>query len=268
MKCEMDYGQKLSLTKNELMRVTDERERYYSIIIDSIFQIVRAKGPCDACKPHSREETCVGFPQNATCAQYPKLVEFVASRCKLEFAIHHFAVSLRTKTMLVFAEEVTGAAHGHLGRPGDVEVSDAATLHVLGVTFSQNRVRTQVPDSQPKTVYLRLSIVRFLEQASPPSSASSKSQVRAATVPVENTETIVRNLHVVGFHASARLYPQEQQVFHEWMTAPFSFPSSSPKLEQQALAAFKDLCQLPSQIQADIRHWILQTLPGAMGRPA
>lgn len=70
MKCEMDYGQKLSLMRNELMRVTDERERYYSIIIDSIFQIVRAKGPCDACKSHSREETCVGFSENATCAQY------------------------------------------------------------------------------------------------------------------------------------------------------------------------------------------------------
>lgn len=85
---------------------------------------------------------------------------------------------------------------------------------------------------------------------------------------MENTEAIVRNFIVVGYRASARLHPREQQDFHEWMTAPFSFLSSPPEREQQALAALAHLCQLPSKNQADIRHWILQILPGAMYSPA
>lgn len=63
MKYEMNYGQKLSLMRNELMRATDEHERYYSIIIDSISQIVGAKGLCDAWKPRSGKRPVLASPK-------------------------------------------------------------------------------------------------------------------------------------------------------------------------------------------------------------
>lgn len=259
MKCEMDYGQKLSLMRNELMRVMDERERYYSIIIESIFQIVRAKGPCDACKPHSREETCAGFPQNAACAQYQDSLISYSSLCR-------FVADEDPSGLCRRGNWCSSWPPWPAWRCGSIRCSytPCARRHFLTKSSPYQVSRQSAQECPSQTLHRK--VPRTM--GSPPSSASSKSQVRAATVLVENTEAIVRNLNVVGSHASARLYPQEQQVFHEWMTTPFSFPSSSPKLEQQALAAFKDPCQLPSQIQADIRHWILQTLLGAMGRPA
>lgn len=164
------------------MNVMDECECYYSIIVGSILQIVGAKGYCDACRPHSWEKTCIGVRQNATGAQYqnPLTMSPAAAETALAFATHHHcAFSLRTRALLALAEEVTGAANDHLDRPGDVEVSDAATHHVLGVFFSHSRVRTKVPDSQPENVHLRLSSARFLEERSAQPSVSSKPYVRA-----------------------------------------------------------------------------------------
>lgn len=58
---------------NKLTRVTKESECYYSINIGSITNC-GCEGLCDACRPHSREKTCIGFPQNAAGAQYQNLL--------------------------------------------------------------------------------------------------------------------------------------------------------------------------------------------------
>lgn len=119
--------------------------------------------------------------------------------------------------MLLLAEEATGAANDHFGRSGDVEVSDATIHDVLGVKFSHNRVRTKVPDSQPKNVHFRLSRASFLEEV-----GATLCQLKASGRGFSGSrgghgtlEVVVRNLIVVGSCASARLFPQEQQGFYE-----------------------------------------------------
>lgn len=262
--------------RNELddkpMRGTDRHKRRYNVIMGSILQVVGVKGHCDACKPHCRiywqhrQKTCIGLPPSATGPQYRNLVAFVAGRCSncirstyLSSSCHFAAGEALTDAD---GEYVQGTAADHHGGPGDAEdaeVSVAAADPTPSGVSSQNGARAQ-GDRQPTQERPSQTPTPDEKKARPPSAGSEPQ--------APDTETIIRDAIVVGFRASTQLRPEEQQGFHDWMTALFSFSSSSPDLETQALEALMRLRQLSPDSQADIRRRILQMLPGAMGRPA
>lgn len=141
------------------------------------------------------------------------------------------------------------------------EIPHAVIDHAPGDSSSQNRANFQ--DSEEP----------IPPCPSQPPALGSNSQARAPNAPEENgasghAEAIVRDAILVGFRASMQLQPQEQRGFHNWPTALLSFSSSSPDLEDQALAALARLLQLDPAVQTDIQRRILQMLPGAMGQPA
>lgn len=267
--------------KNELddepMRGTDRHKRRYCVIIGSILQVVGVKGYCKACKPHSRkywqhrQKTCIGLPPSATGPQYRNLINFVAGRCSNCIrstylpSSCHFAVG---ETPADAEEEddqgAAGDRHGGPGDAEDAEVSFAAAESVPDDAFPENPVRAQ-GDRQP--IQGRPSQTPAAgEREDRPPSAGSEPQVQASASP--DAETIIRDAVVVGFRASTQLRSEEQEGFHNWMTALFSFSSSSPDLEVQTLEALMRLRQLSPDAQAEIRRRILQMLPGAMGRSA
>ncbi|KAI7777890.1 hypothetical protein LA080_002942 [Diaporthe eres] len=287
-KSEREEGALLEILRlpkqNELddkpMWATDRHKRRYCVIMGSILQVVGVKGYCDSCKPHCRiywqhrQKTCIGLPPGATGPQYQNLINFVAGRCS------NCIRSTYLPSSCLFAageapddaeeeEEVHGAADDTNGGPGDAEnagisVVAAGPVPAPGDGFLQDRAPSQgdrqpTQDPPPQTPAPG-------EKKDRPPSAGPKPQTQASAAP--DAETIIRDAIVVGFRASTQLPPEEQQSFHDWMAALFSFSSSSPGLEAQALEALTRLRQLSPDGQADIRRRILQMLPGAMGRPA
>lgn len=263
------------------MWATDRHKRRYCVIMGSILQVVGVKGYCNSCKPHCRiywqhrQKTCIGLPQSATGPQYQNLVNFVAGRCSNCIRSTYlpssclFAVG-EASDDVAEEGEVHDAADDSNGGPGDAEnatgISVAAEdpVPAPGDAFSQDRAPSQ-GDRQPTQERPSQTPAPGEKKDRPPS-AGPKPQAQAPTAP--DAETIIRDAIVVGFRASTQLRPEEQLGFHDWMTALFSFSSSSPDLEAQALEALTRLRQLSPDAQADIRRRILQMLPGAMGRPA
>ncbi|KAK7697451.1 hypothetical protein SLS64_013532 [Diaporthe eres] len=264
------------------MWATDRHKRRYCVIMGSILQVVGVKGCCDSCKPHCRihwqhrQKTCIGLPPSATGPQYQNLINFVAGRCSNCIRSTYlpssclFAAGEPPDDSEEEEEEVHGAADGSNGGPGDAEnatgnsVVAADPVPAPGDAFSQGRAPSQ-GDRQPTQERPPQTPAPGEKEDRPPS-AGPKPQTQAPTAP--DAETIIRDAIVVGFRASTQLRPEEQLGFHDWMTALFSFSSSSPDLEAQALEALMRLRQLFPDAQADIRRRILQMLPGAMGRPA
>lgn len=268
--------------QNELddkpLRGTDRHKRRYCVIMGSILQVVGVKGYCDACKPHCRiywqhrQKTCIGLPPSATGPEYRNLIEFVEGRCSncvrstyLPSSCHFAAGEAPADSEE--EEEVHRAAADNHGDPGDAEDAEfsvAAADPAPGDVFSQNRAPAQ-DDRQPTQERPSETPAPGEKKGQPPS-AGPKPQPQPSTVP--DAEAIIRDAIVVGFRASTQLRPGEQEGFHKWVTALFSFSSSSPDLEAQALEALARLRRLSPDAQADIRRRILQMLPGAMGRPA
>ncbi|KAK7713205.1 hypothetical protein SLS63_012108 [Diaporthe eres] len=222
------------------------------------------------------QKTCIGLPPSATGPQYQNLINFVAGRCSNCIRSTYlpssclFAAGEPPDDSEEEEEEVHGAADGSNGGPGDAEnatgnsVVAADPVPAPGDAFSQGRAPSQ-GDRQPTQERPPQTPAPGEKEDRPPS-AGPKPQTQAPTAP--DAETIIRDAIVVGFRASTQLRPEEQLGFHDWMTALFSFSSSSPDLEAQALEALMRLRQLFPDAQADIRRRILQMLPGAMGRPA
>lgn len=238
------------------MRERDRRQRRYNVIIGCILQVVGTKGHCGACGPNCqkywehRKNTCIGLPPEASGPRYQELVDVIAGRCSncirwgYESKSCHFA-------------------KGDAPPDGRVEneVSDSSSDPLHDSMTQRNHARAQ--DATKSTP----------QRASRTPAIDSKSQARAGTVQEENgasgqAEAIIRDVIVIGFRASTQLQQVEQREFHSWLTALFSFSSSSSGLEDQALAVLTRLRQLDPDAQADIRRRILQMLPGAMGRPA
>lgn len=236
------------------MRERDRKQRRYNVIIGSILQVVGTKGHCDACGPHClkywehRKGTCIGLPPEAIGPKYQELVDFVASRCSncirwgYQSKSCHFALGDAPPDRRV-----------------ETEVSDTSSDSVDSDLPLQNRARAR-DATEP-------------QHASQPPVLDSRSQGRAGTVQEENgasgrAEALIRDVIVIGFCASTELQQVERQNFHSWLATLFSFSSSSPGLEDQALAALRRLRQLDPDAQADIRRRLLQMLPGAIGRPA
>jgi hypothetical protein len=220
----------------------------------SILQVVGVKGQCDACSSHSRKnwehrkKTCIGLPPEATGPRYRELVDFVAGRC---------SNCVRCNSPASSCNFAAGDAHVDSERE---EIAVAAAPHAPGDASSQNRARSQVSKGPAP------------QCPSQPPALGSNPQTKAPNAPAGNgangdAEAIIRDVILAGFRASTQLQPQEQRGFHDWLTALFSFSSSSPDLEDQALAALARLRRLDPDVQADIRRRILQMLPGAMGRP-
>lgn len=267
------------------MRAMDKHQRRYNVIIGSILQVVGVKGYCDACRHHARKnsehrrKTCIGLPPTATGPKYKDLVSFVAGRCSncirstyLSSSCHFAAGEAPAD---VEGEEILGATANHHrdpGHAGDEGVSYVDSDSTRGNVASQNRERAQGTRQPTQGHRSRARANGTKKKVRPPSAAPKPLEAHKPRASEEgasnNAEFVIRDAIIVGFRASTQLRPEEQQGFHEWVTALFSFSSSSPDLGGQALAALARLRQLPAGAQADIRGRVLQMLPGAMGRPA
>lgn len=235
------------------MRESDRHQRRYYVIMGSILQVVGVVGRCDACRPHKRKNwehrkgTCISLPPEATGPRYQELVDFVAGRCSNCIRSNYRPASCH------FA-----AGDG----PVDAQAPNAAVNHSPDSATPQNREHSQDSHGPIRQI------------PSQRQALTSNPQARAPPIGYEenytsgDAEAIIRDTISVGFRASTQLQPQEQRGFHNWLTALLSFSSSSPGLEDQAIAALVRLRQLEPGVQADIRRRILQMLPGAMGRPA
>lgn len=267
------------------MRAMDKHQRRFNVIMGSILQVVGVKGYCNACRSHGRKnwehrrKTCIGLPPTATGPNYTDLVSFVAGRCSncirstyLSSSCHFAAGEAPTNAE---GEEVLGATSNYHDDPGhatDKGVSDAAVGSLLRPDLaSQARARPQAA-RQPTQEPLFQTPANGTDTGDRPPSPGSKPQpAHTPTAPdnaSDDAEAIICDAITVGFRASTQLRPEEQRAFQGWVTALFSFSSSSPDLESQALAALAHLRRLPPGAQADIRRRVLQMLPGAMGRPA
>lgn len=262
------------------MRGTDRHKRRYDVIIGSILQVVGVKGYCDACsgRPHRRihwehrKKTCIGLPPDTTGPEYRNLVEFVAGRCSncIRSCYSESSCNFAAGDEPADAEERggAGAAAGHHGLPSDAEdaeVDDMLADPIHARLSSQNQETARGNTRQPTQVRPPQTQANGAEKDRPPSTGS-KTHAGTSTG-LEESELVIRDAIMVGLRASTQLAREEQQEFHNWMAALFSFSSVSPDLEAQALAALMRLRQLPPDSQTDIRRRILQMLPGAMGRP-
>ncbi|KAG8163616.1 hypothetical protein KVR01_006913 [Diaporthe batatas] len=245
--------------QNELddkpMREADRHQRRYHVIMGSILQVVGVVGHCDACGPYNRKKwehrrkTCTGLPPEATGPEYQELVEFVAGRCSNCIRSNYRPASCH------FAAGVAPTGTQAEGIPY------AATNGAPGNAPPQNQEQTQNSHDP----------IREID--SDPRALISTPPARAPTGVEQNddsgdVEAIFSDIILVGYRASTQLQQHEQRGFHNWLTMLLSFSSSSPDLEDQALAALARLRQLDHDVQADIRRRILQMLAGAMGRPA
>lgn len=279
------------------MRATDKHQRRYNVIMGSILQVVGVKGYCNACGSPGRKncehrrKTCIGLPPTATGPKYKDLVNFVAGRCSncirstyLSSSCHFAAGAAPADAEGEEVPSATAKRHDDPGHAIDKKFSNiTAVMRTLLVRPRPKLLLSRNSASPPaRAIAARQPTQENPSQTPanvttdkkdrPPSAGPEPQPAPAPAAPEGNAsddaEAIIRDAITVGFRASTQLRPEEQQGFHGWVTALFSFSSSSPDLEGQALAALARLRQLPPDAQADIRRRVLQMLPGAMGMPA
>ncbi|POS75707.1 hypothetical protein DHEL01_v205903 [Diaporthe helianthi] len=247
--------------KNDLddkpMRETDRHQRRYNVIMGAILHVVGVVGHCDACSLHSRknwehrEKTCIGLPPEASGPGYQELVDFVAGRC----------------SNCIRSNYRPASCHFTAGDGGPVDFPQAEGFGIPHAAANHTSTSGSTPP-QNRATSQRSKIPTRHNPPHPPPLVPTPQAEGPVAEKENDAEAIIRDAILVGFRASTQLQPQEQRGFHDWLMALLSFSSSSPGLEDQALAALARLRQLDPGVQVDIRRRILQMLPGAMGRSA